>query len=80
MARLEDLGVGASVTGLAPSGLVKIVNVEWFGDQVLKAISEDSAGQFGSRLVYRADEPPLELARRGPVWSFDGDGELFHWV
>jgi superfamily II DNA or RNA helicase len=80
MARLEDLAAGASVRGLVPEGLVSVVAVQWFGDQALEVIYKDSGGKLGTRLVYRAEEPTLEIAEVGRPWSFDGDGHLFRLV
>ena len=34
-------------------------------------------GGVNTRLLYRDDEPGLEVVERGLPWSFDGDGELF---
>ena len=42
MANLEDLKAGARVRGLSPSGLAKVVQVEWFGDQAAKVTFEDA--------------------------------------
>ncbi len=80
MATLEDLKAGTVVTGLAPDGLAKIVQVEWFGDQAVKATFEDSTGAVRNRLVYRNEEPTLEVVSAGRPWSFDGDGHLLRLV
>ena len=76
VATLEDLRAGAFVDGLAPGGAAKVVNVEWFGDQAVKVTFEDSAGALGNRLVYRDEEPSMEVVEAGRLWSFDGDGAL----
>lgn len=78
--RLEDLKAGAIVNGLAPSGLATVVMAEWFGDQAVKVVYEDSSGEPKSRLVYRSDELALEISRDGRPWSFDGDGSLLRLV
>jgi superfamily II DNA or RNA helicase len=80
MARLEDLKAGASVRGLAPGGLAKVVQLEWFGDQAVKVTFEDSAAQVRNRLVFRTEEPSLEVVEEGRPWSFDGDGALLRLV
>jgi SNF2-related domain len=80
MAHLEELKAGASVRGLAPSGLAKVVQIEWFGDQAVKVTFEDSAAQVRNRLVFRAEEPTLEVVEEGRPWSFDGDGALLRLV
>ena len=76
VATLEDLRAGVFVGGLAPGGAAKVVNVEWFGDQAVKVTFEDSAGAVGNRLVYRDEEPSMEVVEAGRPWSFDGDGAL----
>jgi SNF2 family DNA or RNA helicase len=77
---LEQLTKGASVRGLVPGGLAKVVSIEWFGDQAAKVTYEDAAGRVGQQLVYRADEPRLELVQQGRAWSFDGDGKALRLV
>ena len=61
MAALEDLKAGASVRGLSPDGLAKVVQVEWFGDQAVKVTFEAATGAVRNRLVYRNEEPTLEI-------------------
>ncbi len=80
MTRLEDLRAGALVAGLGPDGHVRVVSVEWFGDQAAKVVYEGANGQPKSRLVYRSDEPTLSVVRAGRPWSFDGDGALLRLV
>ena len=76
MARLEDLTTGTRLTGLTASGIATVESVQWIGDQALKVIFRDGAGQLSDRLLYRDDEPSLELVEMGRPWSFDGDGDL----
>jgi predicted nuclease of predicted toxin-antitoxin system len=64
-ARDEDLKVGARIRGLAPSGLAKIVQVEWFGDQAVKVTFEDAAAQVRNRMFFRSAEPALEVVYHG---------------
>ncbi len=80
MATLEDLKAGASVQGLTPSGIAKVVNIEWFGDQAVKVIFEDAHGSVQNRLVYRDEEHTLKIASAGRTWSFDADGEMLRLV
>ena len=46
----------------------------------LKVIFRDGEGPLGERLLYRDDEPSLELVEIGRPWSFDGDGDLLRLV
>src|SRR5262245_57577609 len=80
MARLEDLTPGASLRGILPDGLVTVVNVNWYGSDAVDLIYKDTGGRPGSVLLYRDNEPSLELVDAGRPWSFDGDGHLFRLV
>ena len=65
MAALDDFKAGASVRGLSPDGIAKVVQVEWFGDQAVKVTFEDATGAVKNRLVYRNEEPTLEIVLAG---------------
>ena len=80
MAKLEDLHAGARLTGLAPSGNATVESVQWIGEQTVKVIYRDGGGRLGERLVFRDDEPSLNLVEVGRPWSFDGDGNLLRLV
>jgi len=80
MIRLEDLQPNAYVRGILPDGLVSVVSVQWFGSDALELTYKTPAGKVASELLYRHDEPRLELVEKGRPWSFDGDGDLFRLV
>src|SRR6266699_2113901 len=80
MARLEDLTRGAQVKGVRNDGPVVVVDVKWFGTSAIELTFKDAQGQPGNELLYRTDEPRLEVQAKGPVWSFDADGALFRLV
>jgi superfamily II DNA or RNA helicase len=75
--RLEDLRPNASVRGILPDCLVSVVGVQWFGSEALELTYKDPAGRVSNQLLYRHDEPRLEVVEEGRPWSFDGDGALF---
>ena len=75
--QLEDLKPGASVRGVLANGLATVVSVQWFGSEALELTYKDSSGKVANELLYRHDEPRLEVAEQGQPWSFDGDGALF---
>jgi SNF2 family DNA or RNA helicase len=77
MSRLEDLQPNASVRGILPNGLATVVSVQWFGSEALELTYKDANGKVANELLYRHDEPRLEIVEQGRPWSFDGDGELF---
>ena len=80
MARLEDLTRGACVKGIDQGGPVTVVDVTWHGTAAVELTYKDQSGHVANELLYRHDEPRLELVERGRPWSFDGDGHLFRLV
>lgn len=80
MSKLEDLQPNAAIRGILPDSLVTVVSVQWFGSEALELTYKDPAGRVANVLLYRHDEPRLEVAEQGRPWSFDGDGSLFRLV
>ena len=80
MIRLEDLQTNAAVRGVLPDSLVTVVSVQWFGSEALELTYKTPAGKVANELLYRHDEPRLDLVEQGRPWSFDGDGALFRLV
>ena len=80
MSRLEDLKPNASVQGIMPSGLVTVVSVQWHGSAALELTYKTAEGKVANELLYRHDEPRIEVVEQGRPWSFDGDGALFRLV
>ncbi len=78
--KLEDLRPQAVVRGVLPDRTVTVVNVQWFGTDALELTYKDPAGRVANVLLYRDDEPRMELVEEGRPWSFDGDGALFRLV
>lgn len=75
MAKLERLTTGGAVRGILPDRLVTVVQTQWFGSDAVEFTYKDSTGRVANELVYRHDEPRLEVVEEGRPWSFDGDGE-----
>ena len=80
MARLEDLQPNASIRGILPDSLVSVVSIQWFGTEAVELTYKTPSGKVANELLYRHDEPRLEVVERGRPWSFDGDGSLFRLV
>lgn len=80
MSRLEDLTPHASVRGVLPNGLVTVVSAQWHGSAALELTYKSPEGKVANELLYRHDEPRLEVVEQGRPWSFDGDGEVFRLV
>src|SRR5467141_1231308 len=80
MSTLEDLQPNAAVRGILPDSLVTIVSVQWFGSEALELTYKGPSGRVANELLYRHDEPRLQVVEHGRPWSFDGDGNLFRLV
>src|SRR5947199_9262150 len=80
MAKLEELTRGAWIRGILPDALANVVDVQWFGSEALELTYKTPAGKVANELLYRHDEPRLEVVEQGRPWSFDGDGALFRLV
>jgi superfamily II DNA or RNA helicase len=80
MSTLEELRPNAAVRGILPDALVTVVSVQWFGSQALEITYKDPSGRVANQLLYRHDEPRLEVVDAGRPWSFDGNGALFRLV
>lgn len=80
MAVLEDLKPGGAILGVLPSGVVTVVNVQWFGSDAIELTYKDATGKVGNELLYRDRETDLKIVEEGRPWSFDGDGALFRLV
>jgi hypothetical protein len=78
--KLEDLTTGTRVRGLLPDGVATVKSAQWFGDHGVELIFTDAHGTLQQRIVYREDEPRIELVQGGRPWSFDGDGHLLRLV
>jgi hypothetical protein len=64
------------VRGILPDALVTVASVQWFGSEALELTYKNAAGKVGQELLYRHDEPRLEVVEHGHPWSFDGDGHV----
>lgn len=80
MMKLDQLQPNAAIRGIVPDALVTVVNVQWFGSEALEITYKTASGKVANELLYRHDEPRLELVELGRPWSFDGDGALFRLV
>jgi hypothetical protein len=63
-----------------PDALVTVVSVAWHGSDALTLVYRGPDGRVADEILYRHDEPRLEVVESGRPWSFDGDGSLFRLV
>lgn len=80
MNKLEDLRPTATVKGILPDCLITVVNVQWYGSTAVELTYKTPAGKVANELLYRHDEPRIEVVEEGRPWSFDGDGAMFRLV
>src|SRR5437016_9315863 len=78
--RLEEIQNSVVLRGILPDALVTVVSVQWFGSEALELTYKTPTGKVANELLYRHDEPRLEVVEQGRPWSFDGDGHLFRLV
>jgi superfamily II DNA or RNA helicase len=56
------------------------VDVRWRGSTAIELTYRTPDGQVASKLLFRDDEPRLEVAEQGRPWAFDGDGATFRLI
>lgn len=78
--QLEQIQINGTLRGIIPDAMVTVVSVQWFGTEALELTYKTASGKVANELLYRHDEPRLELVEQGRPWSFDGDGALFRLV
>ena len=76
MTALNDVKPGAMIRGVVPGHSVRIVSVDWIGNQAINLIYREPDGGVSETTLYRDDENRLGIETRGRSWSFDGDGNL----
>jgi hypothetical protein len=77
MARLEEITVNSLVRGILPNSTVTIKHVQMFGNETLEVTYVDGEGKPSAQLLFRDQEPNLELVRQTRPLSFTADGHLF---
>ncbi len=80
MIKLEDLQRGIQVRGLVPQQTVTLIDAQQHGATAVEVIFKRADGQLGSQLVYRSDEPLLEIVTNERRWAFSADGALLRLV
>ena len=80
MAQLEELTPGTIIKGILPNQHVTVVAATWLGTAGIELTYKTADGRLGSELLYRTNEPSVEIVTANLPWSFDGDGENFRLV
>jgi len=77
MLKLEEIRKNASVSGIEPGQVVRIVTTEPVGPDALTVYYKTPDGRLLERMLFRSDEANLSLAEAGRPWAFDAPGEDF---
>jgi superfamily II DNA or RNA helicase len=80
MVRLNQLTVNALVRGILPNEPVTVRHVDFHADQAATVTYVDQRGRADSRIVFKDEEPNLELVQQERPFSFTGDGRIFRLV
>src|SRR5689334_2166275 len=75
--KLEEIRVNSSVRGILPNSAVTIKHVQMFGNEALEVTYVDGEGKASTQLLFRDQEPNLELVLQTRPLSFTADGHLF---
>ncbi|MEQ1679694.1 MAG: hypothetical protein ABL983_01740 [Nitrospira sp.] len=75
--KLEEITNGLNLVGIVPSQIVTVVALVPHGDGALQIIYRTPDGLMKERLLVRADESSITLAKSERPFSFDGDGSAF---
>ena len=75
--KLEEITNGLSLAGVVPSQIVTVVALVPHGNGALQIIYRTPDGVMKERLLVRADESSITLAKSERPFSFDGDGSAF---
>lgn len=59
--KLQDLQPNAAVRGILPDALATVISVQWFGSEALELTYKAPSGKVANELLYRHDEPRLEV-------------------
>ncbi|EIF53187.1 hypothetical protein BP1258A_5451 [Burkholderia pseudomallei 1258a] len=77
MLKLEQIQKNATISGLEPGQVVRIVTTESAGDNALTVYYKTADGALRERMLFRPDEINLSFAEAGRPWAFDAPGEDF---
>jgi len=77
MARLEETKPGVKLKGILPQQSVSVVDVKWHAGSAVELFRKGPDGQPGTQLLFRSNEPSLEIVQTERGWDFNADGDLF---
>lgn len=60
---LEEISSGQRLNGVIPGDPVTVIAAQWHGQDAIELTFRPTVGHIDQRILYRADEPRLEVAR-----------------
>lgn len=60
---LEEISSGQRLSGVIPGDSVTVIATQWHGRDAVELTFRPTVGHLDQRILYRADEPRLEIAR-----------------
>ena len=77
MLTLEGVTAGAKIRGVAGPVAVEVVRAEWIGSDALNVVYR-GADEAAEIVLFRDNEPRLELLQATRAFGFDGDADAFY--
>ena len=74
MIMLKDIKSGSKLRGLSNDLVCTVISAEWFGEQAVKVVFEDTNGTVSDRVVFQDDCAAMELISDGQFWTFGAKG------
>jgi len=80
MTKLENITKGTYLNGVIPNQMVEVIDAVWHGTDVIEITFKDSLGNPNNEILYRDNEPNLEIVTASGPWSFNASSEKFKLV
>lgn len=80
MTTLETITKGSYLTGVIPNQIVEVIDIKWHGSDVIEITFKDALGNVNDEILYRDNEPHIELISSSFQWSFNAPADLFKLV
>lgn len=80
MTKLENITKGTYLNGVIPNQMVEVIDAVWHGTDVIEITFKDSLGNPNNEILYRDNEPNLDIVTVSAPWSFNASSEKFKLV
>lgn len=80
MTKLENITKGTFLQGIIPNQMAEVIDVIRHGEDVIEVIYKDPRGELSNQILYRDNEPSLEVVTTTPPWSFTAPSQMFKLV